>query len=91
MTALPAWLEAPTSFPFVFFIFGASWQVGCVNERNGSFVERRLAQKFPEQMVVDLAKTTRPKAPAKIVEHAHIRNRKTIGQMREAAPLFLLG
>lgn len=91
MSALPAWLEALTSFPFVFFIFGASWQVGRVNERNGSFVQRRIAQKFPEQMVVDLAETTRPQAPAKIVEHAHIRNRKTIGQMREAAPLFLLG
>jgi hypothetical protein len=83
--------EAPTSFRFVFFILGAGRQVRRVNERDGSFIERRLAQKFPKQMVIDLAETGRPQGPPKIVEHAHIRNRKTIGQVREAAPLFLLG
>lgn len=42
-------------------------------------------------MVVDSAETRGPQAPAKLVEHAHIRDCKTIGQMREAAPLLLLG
>lgn len=82
---------APTSLQFVFFILGAGRQVRRINERDGFFVEWRVAQKFPKQMVVDLAETARPQAPPKIVEHAHIRNGKTIGQMREAAPLFLLG
>jgi hypothetical protein len=42
-------------------------------------------------MVVDLTETGHAQAAAKITEHAHIRNRKTIGQMCEPTPLFLLG
>lgn len=50
-----------------------------------------MDQKFPKQMVVDLTKTPRAQGAAKILEHAHIRNRKPIGQMGKAAPLLLLG
>src|SRR5258708_4485598 len=42
-------------------------------------------------MVVDLAKTPRTKGTTKIIEHAHIRDSKPIGQMSEAAPLLLFG
>lgn len=50
-----------------------------------------MDQKFPKQMVVDLAQTGRAQGAAKIVEHAHIRDGKPIGQMGKAAPLLLLG
>jgi hypothetical protein len=48
-------------------------------------------QNFPKQMVVDLTKTARTQGATKIIEHAHIRNRKPIGQMGKAPPLLLLG
>lgn len=50
-----------------------------------------MNQKFPKQIVVDLAQTGRAQSAAKIVEHTHIWNSKPIGQMGKAAPLLLLG
>ena len=91
MSALPEWLGALTSFRFVFFILGAGWQVRGVHECHGSFTQGRVGQKFPKQMVVDLPKTGRAQGAAKLIEHAHIRDSKPIGQMGKAAPLLLLG
>jgi hypothetical protein len=84
------WLGVPTNFQFVFFILSAGGQVRCVYESHGVLIERRLGQKFPEQMIINLAQTACAQGAAKIVKHAYIRNRKSVGQMRKAAPLLLL-
>lgn len=48
-----------------------------------------MGQKLCQQIIVDLTEPGRTQIPAEIVEHAHIRNRKPIRQMRKATPLLL--
>jgi hypothetical protein len=42
-------------------------------------------------MIVNLPKTGHAQRPPKLIEHAHIWDRKSVGQVRESAPSLLLG
>jgi hypothetical protein len=48
-----------------------------------------MLEHFPNQTVIDLAKASHAQRPPKLVKHAHIGNRKSVGQVREAAPGLL--
>jgi hypothetical protein len=88
---LPASPGAQTNFRFVFFILGTGGQVGGINKSDRGWIQGRMVEHFPNQAVIDLAKTSHPQRPSKLVQHAYIRNRKSVGQVREPAPGLLLG
>jgi hypothetical protein len=49
-----------------------------------------MLEKFPNQVMVNLAKTSHTQRPPKIVKHAGIWNGKAVGQARKSAPRLLL-
>lgn len=49
-----------------------------------------MLENLPNQMIVNLAKTSHAQYPPKLVKHAYIWNRKSVGQMRKSAPGLLL-
>jgi hypothetical protein len=48
-----------------------------------------MVKHFPNQAVIDLSKTSHAQRPPKLVKHAYIGNRKSVGQVRESAPCLL--
>jgi hypothetical protein len=50
--------EVQTNFRFVFFILGAGGQVGRIDKSDCGWVKRRILEKLPNQMIVNLAKTS---------------------------------
>jgi len=88
---LPVSPGAQTNSRFVFFILGAGGQVGRIDKSDRGGIQGRTLEQFPNQVVIDLAKTSHTQRPPKIVKHADIGNRKSVGQVRESAPGLLLG
>jgi hypothetical protein len=87
----PASPGVQTNSRFVFFILGAGRQVGRIDKSDRGWIQGRTPEKFPNQVIVNLAKTSHPQPSPKIVKHAYIGNRKSVGQVRESAPDLLLG
>lgn len=80
-----------TSSRFVFFILCTGGQVGRIDKSDRGWIQGRILENLPNQMIVNPAKTSHTHCPSEVVKHACIRNRKPVGQMRESPPCLLLG
>jgi hypothetical protein len=67
-----------------------SRQIGGIHQRDGGHTRIQSLQQGSQQDLVDATKACHPDAPAKLVEHAHIRNPVAIGQMGKLPPSTLL-
>lgn len=86
-------LHAPLrSVPWIFF----KAAVGCgeirpIHQRDGRHIRRQSLQQRRQQHFVDAAQASDSKATPELVQHAHVRNSMSVGQVRKLTPSPLLG